>query len=382
MNSEERILTAFNLKVPDRVPLHTIAIDGNLVDQIIGGFPKTAFDLMNDLEIQYNEGWVEKFNLMLPDLEISIFQRMLEAAARLGFDACCAGYIPFKFRNKKEMTDVFGRIYKVVNNEGNILPFYYDGLIKDKETWKQFPKPDIKDICKKSKNLYKSVKRKVRDKILVMAADDYTSIFPPVWQGMGWTPFVRALYQNPKLIQERLDMTTELVIELFKTYSKAGAKIFFEGGDIAYKTGPLLHPKFIDKFILPCYQKLTEKVHDWGGKIIFHSDGNITPILDFIVKSGFDGLHCLEPTANVDLKFVKKKVGDKLCILGNIDTTYILSKGNKNEVKKSVIDAIKMAGYNGGFILSPSNSHHAIKVENLKWMINFTHEFGKYPLEF
>ena len=36
MNSFDRIWTALNLEEPDRIPVHTINIDGNVADKILG----------------------------------------------------------------------------------------------------------------------------------------------------------------------------------------------------------------------------------------------------------------------------------------------------------------------------------------------------------
>lgn len=114
---------------------------------------------------------------------------------------------------------------------------------------------------------------------------------------------------------------------------------------------------------------------------MLHTDGQITPLLDFIVDCGFDGLQSLEPTAGVDLALVKKKVGDKLCLMGNIDVAHVLTFGTKQEVYDAVKYAIKTAAPGGVFIVSAANMHPVIKVQNLRWMIEATYEFGNYPLD-
>ena len=102
-------------------------------------------------------------------------------------------------------------------------------------------------------------------------------------------------------------------------------------------------------------------------------------MLDFIVESRFDGLQCLEPPF-VDPYLVKKKVGDKLCLSGNIDTRYILVDASKEEVEQAVKNAIEAMGHGGGFMVSPANFHPKMSVERLKWMIETTKTFGTYPL--
>jgi uroporphyrinogen decarboxylase len=382
MNSKERVWAALNREPVDRVPIHAVAVDGNICDEILGKPPRSAFDIIDDFAEQYPEDWIKRLNGITGEIETNVFSRAMETAAAIGYDTCGAGYIPFIFESKEKMTDVFGRVYKIVNDHDNIFPYYIDGMIKNQQDWENFPKPDLKEIYKRSKKFYKTIIRRsknFKNNICIMAQDDYCSIFPPVWQGMGMNAFARALRKNPKLIQERFNQTTEFVIGLFKIYSELGAKVFFEGGDIAFKSGPLINPKYIDQYVLPSMKKVTEAVHEWGGKIIFHSDGDITSLLDFVVEAGFDALHCLEPPY-VDLNLVKKKVGDKLCLLGNIDTSYVLVNGTQKEVEDAVKYAIKALGGGGGYILSPSNSHPAMSYQRIKWMIEATKKYGEYPL--
>jgi uroporphyrinogen decarboxylase len=112
---------------------------------------------------------------------------------------------------------------------------------------------------------------------------------------------------------------------------------------------------------------------------MLHTDGDITSLLDFIVKSGFDGLQCLEPPF-VDPILVKKKVGDKLCLSGNIDTRHILVDATQDEVIEAVKSAINALGHGGGYMLSPANFHPGMSVKRLKWMIEAARTYGVYPL--
>ena len=63
------------------------------------------------------------------------------------------------------------------------------------------------------------------------------------------------------MIKERFEMTTDFVLGIFKIYADCGAKVFFEGGDIAFNSGPLINPKYIDQYVLPCMKRVTEAIH-------------------------------------------------------------------------------------------------------------------------
>jgi len=382
MNSFERIWAALKLEEPDRIPTHTINIDCNVADKIIGRPKRTAFDVFDDMEKQYPDDWANKINSIIVDIEISTFSKAVRAGYEIGFDGVGVQYIPFIFESQTEMTDIFGKRHKVRNIDGNPYPDYYGGYIKNRDDWEKYPKPDMKEEYKTAKKFYKGVLRKcrdIKDDICIIAQNALTSVFPPVWQGMGMNNFARALKNDPKLIEERFRFCTDFVLTVFRAYSDCGAKIFLEGGDIAHKGGPMMSPKYFNKYLLPRYQEVSEAIHDWGGKYILHTDGDITSQLDFIVESGFDGLQCLEPPW-VDPYLVKKKVGDKLCLSGNIDTKRILVDATKQEVEQAVANAINAMGKGGGFMISPANFHPNITVDRLKWMIEAANKLGVYPL--
>ena len=74
-------------------------------------------------------------------------------------------------------------------------------------------------------------------------------------------------------------------------------------------------------------------------------------------------------------------VGDRLCLIGNLDITHILVDATKEEVFEAVRSSIQQAGRGGGYIIAPTNSHPDMSVERLRWMLEAVEEYGRYPLE-
>jgi len=389
MDCRERVLTALNLEEPDRVPCHTILIDANNVDEILGKPQITDFDTVAKIRKENPNSWAEELTNLLESVETSVFSRCVEAAAKIGLDCMQVGIIPYYFfddPNDKRLLlkDYFGRVWEVKNNKNNFNPYYLYGTLR-LENWEEVKKNIEGTLTEKyskiAKRFYKRINKKHKDKIFVAITNDYLGTFESASQGMGMGYYAKMLHKNPKFIKEVYKVFATFTKDLYMSFMDAGAELFIESGDLAYHTGPMMNPKYYDEFLLPAYKIITDAVHERGGKIVLHSDGQITPLLDFIVNCNFDGLHSLEPTANVDLALIKKKVGDKLCLLGNIDVSHVLVNGTKQEVYDAVKFAIKTAGPGGGFIVSAANMHPAVKVQNLKWMIEATNKFGEYPLK-
>jgi len=389
MECRERVLAALNLDEPDKVPCHTILIDANNVDIILGKPQITDFDTVAQLQRDNPDGWMEELSGLIESVETSVFSRCVEAAAAIGLDTMQVGVIPLHVvdvpgDDRLLMKDIFGRIWEARNNEGNFNPYYLYGTNNTPEIWKETKEniegPMTEKYTKVVKKFYRRINKKHQDKIYVTVTNDLAGVFESASQGMGMTYYSKMLHKNPRFIKEVHEVIAEFTAACYRSYMDAGAEVFIESGDLAYHTGPMMSPKKFREVLLPAYQIITDAVHERGGKIVLHTDGQVTPLLDFVVDCGFDGLHSLEPTAGVDLALVKKKVGDKLCLMGNIDVAHDLVYGTKEEVFNSVKYAIKTAGPGGGFIVSAANMHPTVKVDNLRWMVEATKEFGEYPI--
>ena len=92
-----------------------------------------------------------------------------------------------------------------------------------------------------------------------------------------------------------------------------------------------------------------------GYYTIKHTDGNINPILDQIVACGPDALHSIDPQGGMNLAEVRKKYGDKICTIGNVNCG-LLQTGTDEEAAEDVRRCLRegMDG-NYGFIFSTSN---------------------------
>jgi uroporphyrinogen-III decarboxylase len=390
MDCRERVLITLDLEEPDRVPCHTILIDANNVDKILGKPQVTDFDTLEQIKRENPDNWAEEISSLIEKVETSIFSRCVEAAAAIGLDCMQVGIVPVEFiddpnDDRNLMKDIFGRVWEARDNEGNFNPYYLHGTMNSPEKWENTKEniegPMTEKYTKMVKKFFRRINKKHKDKIFVAVTNDLAGVFESASQGMGMTYYSRMLHKNPRFIKEVHEVIAEFTAACYRSYMEAGAEVFIESGDLAYHSGPMMSPKKFYELLLPAYQIITEAVHEGGGKIVLHTDGQITPLLDFVVDCGFDGLHSLEPTAGVNIALVKKKVGDKLCLLGNIDVAHVLTYGTKKEVFDAVKYAIKVAGPGGGFIVSAANMHPHVKVPNLRWMVEATREFGSYPLK-
>ncbi|MBS7610300.1 nucleoside 2-deoxyribosyltransferase, partial [Candidatus Bathyarchaeota archaeon] len=134
------------------------------------------------------------------------------------------------------------------------------------------------------------------------------------------------------------------------------------------------------EFELPNLRRIIEFADKRGIPVLKHSDGNLYPIIDDMLEAGIKGLHPIEP-GTMDLADIKRRYGNRICLLGNVDCRYVLPFGSEEDVRRDVRRCIDAAAEGGGFVLTSSNSLHAnCKVENVYAMVDEAREYGKYPL--
>ncbi len=206
-------------------------------------------------------------------------------------------------------------------------------------------------------------------------------IFEHTWFLMGFENFCFALVEQPELIEAMFERVGQFSLEVFKTIIE-GESIgaMWMSDDLAYYSGPMINPDYYRRYLFPWYRRMTELCRAKDMPCLFHSDGNLWTVLDDLVDIGFNALHPIEPKA-MDINEVKARYGDKLCLCGNIDLGYTLTRGTPDEVRAEVRQRIKDLAPGGGYCVGSSNTvTDYVPLENFKAMIEATFEYGRYPI--
>ncbi|MBI2192481.1 MAG: hypothetical protein HYU36_10910 [Planctomycetes bacterium] len=189
------------------------------------------------------------------------------------------------------------------------------------------------------------------------------------------------LFTEPDEFKRELDRATDDAIEHMKPLIDAGIEAIFMGADYATTQGPFLSPKMFGEFIAPYLHRTVSGHQANGAYVIKHTDGNIMPILDQIVACSPDALVSIDPTAGMDIAVVKKRVGSKVCLGGNVDMDPLV-KGDREQIRKSALYCLKHAKPNGGYIFMTSNSvYPPIQIEDYQVMLDLRLKYGRYDRE-
>jgi hypothetical protein len=327
MTNEERILCALSREEPDVIPIYDL-VSSPTFYQYYGGQPLT----------------LENANELIPyALSRSLDMTRIFLPGPLGRRTDAQGFT-------HERTDWF--------NEWQIgMPFQdMDGLVR-------FVKSEIERLDAQ----IPEDPAGERASLLQWKVRYGGTVIPASWAGealqdayirIGLDWFVWLDAEHPELARRWVDAIHGSLMR--RLQSEAGCReispVAWLFADVAYKNRLMFSPAFLRKHGF--FQRLTEIIdlyHSFDLKVIFHSDGDILPIVPELIAAGADAIAPIDTTAGMELGSLKRDFGDKLCFVGGIDVETVLRSGTPELVRQVTRQAIAEAGQGGGLILGSSS---------------------------
>jgi len=206
----------------------------------------------------------------------------------------------------------------------------------------------------------------------------FNAVNQTAWELLGFKRYFYGAIENPAFIEDvfrRIGETYFRVIELAGSHPAIGAVILAD--DMAYHSGTMMNPEFLAENVFSWYKKFAETLGACDIPLIFHSDGNLFGVLDIIMECGIAALHPIEPDA-MNIMEVKKRAGEKLCLIGHVDVSGTLSLGTPDEVRRECRRIMSGLAPVGGYCCGSSNSlAEGIPLENFLAMVKAVHDFNK-----
>ena len=128
------------------------------------------------------------------------------------------------------------------------------------------------------------------------------------------------------------------------TANYGGLDFFLIWEDMAHKTGPLISPAMVKRFMIPYYERLIDTVRSCGIECVWlDTDGNADSLTDMFVGAGVNALCPFEIAAGMEPLTARKKYGRKLSIMGGIDKRAVIAGGDvmRAEVMRKVPELLE-----------------------------------------
>lgn len=358
MTSKERMLTALTLGKPDRLPV-------------------TIHQWQSYHLEHYMQGMSE-----------------LEAFRRTGLDASVTYYPPvylesdvWQVRSEPfEHQGVNMRKFAISTPEGDLS--YTEGF-DDKTVWIMEPliKQDEDIYLLKKYHPMAMIDKKAVARLYDTIGDQ--GILRMLIQGRqagcwqdacclaGTEEMIYATFDKPDWVHEFMQILLDIKLKFIEE-NLVGVPIDLveTGGGAGSNT--VISPQIHRDFCLPYDRRLHEALHQAGHKVVYHTCGGMTKILDLIVANGCDASETLSPKAIggdiTDPTMVKKQIGDRLCLIGGMDQFNVLTYGSSEDIRREVFRLFAALGEGGGYILSASDHFFDAPAQNLVAFANAARE--------
>jgi len=215
--------------------------------------------------------------------------------------------------------------------------------------------------------------------------------------GGSWTPYFHdaidllgmenmmfLMHDAPPVLDAVLEHLVDYYFEVSRQIFEAAADaldIFFIGNDFGSQTGPLVGEKQFRRFFLPHLKRLVDLGHDHKLKVMRHCGGGFGPLIPSMIEIGLDAVHAVQPSCRtMDLRRLKADFGAQMVFNGAIDSHHVLIAGTADLVRQRTREVLDIMMPGGGFIAGASHGYilEETPVENVVAMFDTVEEYGRY----
>ena len=183
---------------------------------------------------------------------------------------------------------------------------------------------------------------------------------PGCWQDacclVGTERMIMATFDDPSWVHALLTILKERKLTFIRSLKGARYDILELGGGDASTT--VISPQLFREFVASYDAELIEAAHEAGQQISYHTCGGMMPILEDIADMQPDAMETFTPVGmggDVDLAEAKRRIGDKVCMIGGFDQFHFFKGCTAEDTRNEVQRCFKAAGTGGGYILCPSD---------------------------
>jgi uroporphyrinogen decarboxylase len=183
---------------------------------------------------------------------------------------------------------------------------------------------------------------------------------PGCWQDAsvcyGIEKLIIDTYMDPEWVKTFLGILRDRKIQYARSLNGAKFDLIELGGGDASTT--VISPDIFNEFVAPYDTPIIKAAQEAGQKIVYHTCGGMMPILEDIAAMGVDAMETFTPVgmgADVDLAEAKRRIGDKVCMIGGFDQLHFFTECSEETTRREVRRCFEAAGEGGGFILCPSD---------------------------
>lgn len=182
-------------------------------------------------------------------------------------------------------------------------------------------------------------------------------MYESAWQVRGYEPFLMDLLTRRDWAEFILDKFCENNLRSAVAAAKAGCDCLTTGDDVANQNAMMFQPDLWREVMKPRWAKVYAAAREIKPdiQIWYHSDGNISDIIDDLIEIGVTILNPVQPEC-LDPVAVRKRYGKNLAFDGCVGTQTTFPFGTPESMREKVLELTRdLDGLSGGLKLAPTH---------------------------
>jgi uroporphyrinogen decarboxylase len=199
------------------------------------------------------------------------------------------------------------------------------------------------------------------------------------WFLTGYENICMSLYDDPGFLEELVAIDVDFNVKAIQRMAEAGVDAMILSDDYGASAQGLLRAEQFRAIFKPGLKKIIDCIKEHQLPAFLHCCGRVYDYLDDLVAIGIEAYHPLQRTAGMDLATVKREYGNRICLVGNIDSSRTLPFGTFDQIEAETREALRIAAPGYGYVLASDHSlHDGIPVKNILHMFKVARENGMY----
>ena len=191
--------------------------------------------------------------------------------------------------------------------------------------------------------------------LAALAVMDCT-IFEVAWYMRSMERLLLDFADSSPFAAALLDRITALREVQARRYAESGADVICMGDDVGTQRGMLMSVRMWRTWLKPRLARVIAAARQVRPDVLvfFHSDGNVTAIVEDLIEIGVDILNPVQPEC-MDPVALRRRFGGRLCLWGTIGTQSTFPFGSPEDVHREVRTRIDDGRPGGGLFLAPTH---------------------------
>jgi MtaA/CmuA family methyltransferase len=187
----------------------------------------------------------------------------------------------------------------------------------------------------------------------------------------GVNQFMMDIRNNPEGAHKLLDLTTRVVIDWLKAQHRAigdTVESIFVLDDIVGFIGE----KHYLEFAHPYLKRICDAFPaDWVK--VYHNDADVNACLEHLPDTGFNVLNWGK---QIHISEVKRRIGNRMCLMGNVNPLEIAVMGTPDEVRAATLDVLENSGGESLILSVGGGASPGMPKANITAMMEALHDFN------